>query len=154
MRASRTSALPSPRHASVLPGPRHASALRTRPRHASTSPARRAATGKKENLRTPRHASTTPARRPPETSTLPAGADAKNAKLSLLAAEVGGQSFVRGGLYDRYSALRNERLKFKQDQSASAPAAGDKELHDLFNQIVAKLKPYHVHARCHHQLAM
>ncbi|CAN6205334.1 unnamed protein product [Urochloa humidicola] len=115
MRAS-VSALPSPSPARAsLP----AAALRTPtrakldfPAAAASSPAR--APAGKENL-VPAAAPSPPAKAAQE-NLLPAGADAHDELVALNLAAVAsaaGPLFVRGRLYDFYSARRNERLKRK-----------------------------------------
>ncbi|TKW34694.1 hypothetical protein SEVIR_2G322600v4 [Setaria viridis] len=147
MRAS-ISALPSP--ARFEPSPARtsmAAALPTQTRAkldfpaAEASPPARAPAGK-ENLLPAAAPSTPPARAPgaaEKENLLPAGADAHDELVALNLAAVAraagtpaaGPLFVRGRLYDLYSARRNERLKrkhgFPYSYEDSASAALDPE---------------------------
>ncbi|CAN6218783.1 unnamed protein product [Urochloa humidicola] len=131
MRAS-ISALPSPARSSVPT----AAALRTPsrakldfPAAAPASPPARAPAGK-ENLVPAAAPPSTPPAKAAQENLLPAGADVHDELVALNLAAVAssaGPLFVRGRLYDLYSARRNERLKRKhafpyswEEDSASA----------------------------------
>ncbi|KAJ1290863.1 hypothetical protein BS78_02G275500 [Paspalum vaginatum] len=126
------STLPSPVRAEPSPMRASMAAAPTRAKldfPAAASPPPRSAAGKENVL--PAAAPLAP---PPyeEESLLPAGADAHDELVALNLAAVAraagtGPLFVRGRLYDRYSARRNERLKRKHgfpyyEDSASAAA--------------------------------
>ncbi|CAD6218113.1 unnamed protein product [Miscanthus lutarioriparius] len=119
MRAS-ISALPSPIRADPSPMRASMTSALQPPRRVKLDlpPARAAAAAEKENFLP---ASPPPARAGFEKENLlPAGADAHDELVALNLAAIaagtpaGGPLFVRGRLYDAYSARRNERLKRKQ----------------------------------------
>ncbi|CAN6198963.1 unnamed protein product [Urochloa humidicola] len=132
MRAS-ISALPSPARASVanaaaLPTPTRAKL--DFPAAAPASPPPPRAPAGKENLIPAAAPPSTPPAKVAQENILPAGADVHDELVALNLAAVAssaGPLFVRGRLYDLYSARRNERLKRKhafpyswEEDSASA----------------------------------
>ncbi|WVZ65889.1 hypothetical protein U9M48_015180 [Paspalum notatum var. saurae] len=130
------SALPSPVRAEPSPMRASVAAAPTRAKldfPAVASPPPRSAAGKENVLPAAAAALAPPPAAQEESLVLPAGADAHDELVALnlaavaRAAGTGGPVFVRGRLYDRYSARRNERLKRKHgfpyyEDSASAAA--------------------------------